>query len=221
MSFKAPVKQDYVTPTTNPYQLVSFDQGDECESISRCIFCNLWRDDWTKWVPARDRVNQYIKDSILDNQGNLPAGTVLYHGSLDPDLRFTENRNTFFGIDSFISIWYTLELRDKLWFPKRQKVGYLYEFELTKSLNQVVFLQKLVDHPGFGHWSTDPPKIHPQVVYHGVPSDAYELGVEVTINLKQHPGAIRLRQKYTVDLEMLHSNRKKTRENFDPTSAVK
>jgi len=221
MPFVYPIEQDYSTPRTNPYEFLSSEEGDECESFSRFIFCNTWRDDWPSWIPARDRVNKHIAENVLDPYGNLPSGTILYHGSLDPDLQFTKSRHTFFGIDAFISIWYTLELRDHLWFPKRQKVGYLYEFELIKPLKEMIFLKKLCEHPGFGHWRSDPPKIHPQVVYHGVPSDPGELGIEVTLNIIEHPDSLRLRRRYTVDLEKLGANRKKTRYEFDPTSAVK
>jgi len=206
-------------PTTGVHGFWSSRSEDLLETLSRCILCGMCREDWTSWIPARDRVNKHIREKVLDSEGNLPAGTILYHGSLDPNLQFTKNRHTFFGIDAFISIWYALELRNGLCFPKRRKIGYLYEFELTKPLNQIVVLQALSDHPGYGGKTKDLPTIHPQAIYHGN-FDAHELGIEVTINVKQNPECLRLLKRYIIDLDLLNANCTKTRYEFDPTTAL-
>ena len=99
--------------------------------------------DGPQWKELRDEELQYI--SSLSNNGQfLPAGTLLYHGTLCfpfvPGSNTTGNRNamTFFGLDITIAMWYVLELMYKSIYntPSQgyKRFGYLYVFELKEDL---------------------------------------------------------------------------------------
>jgi hypothetical protein len=112
----------------------------------------------------------------------IPKGTRLYHGSLDFNLQFTDDRITFFGIDIIISLWYLLELR------RDNKYGVIYEFEVVEDI-PVYVLENITNHPY--NWGGKGAKcrikefacIHPQYAYHGTPDNFGELSSEITINL--------------------------------------
>jgi hypothetical protein len=112
----------------------------------------------------------------------IPKGTRLYHGSLDFNLQFTDDRITFFGIDIIISLWYLLELR------RYNKYGVIYEFEVVEDI-PVYLLEDITNHP-FNWYGTGTKCrikefacIHPQYAYHGTPDNFGELSSEITINL--------------------------------------
>ena len=115
MEFTYPVV--FNLPTTNPH----------LTSPWHSLFTS---DNLKEWRGPRDAVLAHIRTSVI-RDGVLPAGTKLYHGSLDPHLDFSKDRITFFGLDVVISLWYILEMH--LW---KRKVfqGTLYEFVTTRDI---------------------------------------------------------------------------------------
>jgi hypothetical protein len=126
-----------------------------------------------------DIVQELYEDNII------PKGTILYHGSLNPNLieDLNDTKSLFFGLEPSIAIWYTLEL-----YELADKEGdlFLYIFQLEDDLT-FDYIKKFKNHPSRLKKCINNPCLHPQFVYHGDPlSDkyiipSYNISIELTI----------------------------------------
>ena len=75
---------------------------------------------------------------MLDPDGNIKAGTRLFHGSLDPNFDLFSlrdvNRPVFFGLDPYIAIWYVYE--QAAWDWRRHGRGMLWSVRPSKYFSQ-------------------------------------------------------------------------------------
>ena len=142
-------------------------------------------------VDEKDYNHKTVELKILDivqelyQDHTIPKGTILYHGSLNPNLieDLKDNKSLFFGLEPSIAIWYTLEL-----YELADKEGdlFLYIFQLEDDLTYD-YIKKFKNHPSRLKKCINNPCLHPQFVYHGDPlSDeyiipSYNISIELTI----------------------------------------
>jgi hypothetical protein len=182
---------------------------------------NFFKKDWDEWIPYRDLVVEKIH-TTLDRNECLPLGTKLYHGSIRSDLDFKKDTVTFFSLDVVMALWRTLEYQAYLDGPRY--FGVLYEFEVVKPLPVFAVLSNMFDA------IEDSPKckddhvcIHPQVTFHDfVKEPPYDMGIEVSMNLKYYRDYIKLQKQYLVDTNLLlkHAESGDSFDEFNPSSAI-
>jgi hypothetical protein len=173
--------------------------------------------------------NKLIKDEFglvgLNDDKYLPRGTKLYHGTLENNLKFTDDIDiTYFGLDFVISTWYTLEQSLDIGEQTGNytQTGILYEFELTDKLRIDRFIKDIDTHPSTitkcieGYTC-----LHVQFAYHDNKfNPPFNICYELTLNTKELRDKIRLLNTYNVDLNLLYINRQLNERIFDPKSAL-
>lgn len=175
------------------------------------------------WVDAIELSNRYIDDLCVNNE--IPAGTLIYHGTLDPKIDFNNlNKDiaTFFGIAPNISIWYLYEMvYDR--YRGGPQYGYVHVFEVERPI-PIIKISDLFKHPKrvSACRQKDVACIHPQVVFHGS-TDApkpYEISIELTMNLKHYISYIKHVKCLTINIEKLQENRYKYPKYFNYEDAI-
>jgi hypothetical protein len=200
--FVYPIAHDKPLPNTDPNDIVSW----ALHKVS---------DPWYEYT---QRVDEHIKQNILDKDSHIPIGTKLYHCTYWQDSIMTNPNLMFFGIDVVISLWYLAEQYNP---NKPDQKGILYEFVVTKPI-PTILLEGLLDNSkeSFSCW-WDKACIHPQITYHSRKfAPPYDLGIEVTFYLKYYKDSIQLRKTYSVDTQMLLDNQEKTFKEWNPTLAI-
>ncbi len=202
-----PIISNNELPTINPYDLT------------------LKEMDKYGWDEPYQENIKYIQKTFSDNV--IPVGTILYHGSNEHNLNFNElkkDRITFFGLDFVISIWYILELNGGFRMFTKYKHGMLYEFKVIEPI-PIHLIHRLYDHPN-GVSICNKEKIaciHPQIGFHGSSTRTYppfELGIEVTMNMKHFKNHIQLIKTHVVDVNILRENKYFLFNKFDPKKAI-
>lgn len=169
---------------------------------------DIYHDDWKHFLNFTH--TKY-------NKSFLPKGTILYHGSNNPNLVFDPDLDKpysfppiFFGLDPIISLWI---LTEALHIPD---VGYLYEFELKHDMN--IHYYPGDTHPSDKRECYDNVCLHPQ---YSSQCHKYELEIteELTIPINQMD-ALKYRRCYLVDNKLLEENCGKSSYQFDPTNAI-
>ena len=183
-----------------------------------------------KWYTA---YNVYKLKSQFPNN-IIPVGTKLYHGSMDGNgngnIKFDQQKLTFFGIDVVISLWilpeqrraqmykelgYDISLSQQDDYNKNHDKGYLYEFQVVKPI-PVHLIEDLCQYPLEVKTCKEKPCLHPQI---GPDSPIYNLSTELTMGMKNYKD-IQLKKKYEVDVNKLEENQDKLFSKFDPVSAI-
>jgi hypothetical protein len=191
-------------------------------------FYNFSSDNLEEWRGPRNTALAHIREHIIRQDSvktYLPAGTKLYHGSLDQHLTLSKDRITFFGLDVVISLWYILEMNQGRRKIKRQLQGTLYEFVTTRDI-PVKVLTTITDEAAKTPECKMIGCIHPQVAYHDIttlvsdPEPPFDLSIEVTLPMKHYRDALRLVRTYGVDIQKLIDNSHKTFREFNPTDAI-
>ena len=180
-----------------------------------------------EWNPLFNKMIKYY-DKILIKKKNklyLPKGTILYHGSLDFPLildtnKYKKNNLTFFGLDSFISIWYILELM--LSKNINQNFGYLYSFTLKKDLEIILNKEyyELIN-KNINPECLDKPCLHPHVIFRGTMTKSpkiYNISSELILNYNKYKKNILLKNIYIIDPKILFKNRNDPK--WDPRKAI-
>lgn len=201
-----PIISNNELPTINPYDLT------------------LKEMDKYGWDEPYQENIKYIQKTFSDNV--IPVGTILYHGSNEHNLNFNElkkDRITFFGLDFVISIWYILELQRRYMFTK-YKHGMLYEFKVIEPI-PIHLIHSLFDHPNYVSICNKEKIacVHPQIGFHGSSINTYppfELGIEVTMNMKHFKNHIQLIKTHVVDVNILRENKYFLFNKFDPKKAI-
>ena len=184
-----------------------------------------------KWYTA---YNVYKLKSQFPNN-IIPVGTKLYHGSMDGNgngnIKFDQQKLTFFGIDVVISLWilpeqrraqmykelgYDISLSQQDDYNKNHDKGCLYEFQVVKPIS-VHLIEDLCQYPLEVKTCKTKPCLHPQI---GPDSPIYNLSTELTMDLKYYKDYIQLKKKYEVDVNKLEENQDKLFSKFDPVSAI-
>ena len=172
-----------------------------------------------------DRYNERFKEK------SIPAGTLLFHGSLDDSFDIFDpserDRPVFFGIEANISLWYIFEAaatalpRDVAYagryFTEKRPYGYLYIYKTTKEIPaaNIKLIPLLIDHPiddseCFSRRTTRPEMvcIHPQLAYHGFVDKAKlrDLSIELTLRPYQYSDSIEFVEQLRVDIMDLYRN---------------
>lgn len=183
-------------------------------------------------------VNKQLINNLLVNEKNISTftikkGTVLYHGSLDPNMQFTRNTITFFSIDKNISIWYLLEMSllkmsfiNRLLYNKHE-IGYLYKYEilydidiqLVRDINENAkngmglynFIYNTtgyeIDALNFSKYK-NVITLHPQIILRGIEKqDKYELSSEITIPIYMYPNLLKLLNVSEININYLYENK--------------
>jgi hypothetical protein len=206
------------------YPLIPNDQLPRSNPYG--LFNSILPWNWlnSKWSSPIKTNIEYIESL----KGYIPVGTSLYHGSLDHHLDFNKlkkDKITFFGLDAIISIWYILELEHIFIMNRRNIIthGKLYEFKVIKPI-PIHILHELYDHPNFYSVckKNEIACIHPQIAFHGT-GDAYppyDLGIEITMNMKYFSSYIKLHASHIVNIETLYKNRRKLFSQFNPIEAI-
>jgi hypothetical protein len=196
-----------------------------------------WNPDKPQNIPnvqvsdTQDAWQCYIQ-SIRERYGEvkeLPAGTKLYHGSLQYPNIHLPKKFRYFGADAVISLWYLNEMVDNQNLDPEETTGYLYEFVLMRPL-PFDFITKVEDHPATLEECQDETCVHPQVAYH-YPSTAdicfVDVGTEVTIPVSklsyttlETSTYLKPIGVYTVDINLLDTNAKKSVYIFNPVQAI-
>ena len=181
-----------------------------------------------KWYTA---YNVYKLKSQFPNN-IIPVGTKLYHGSMDGNgnIKFDQQKLTFFGIDVVISLWilpeqrraqmykelgYDISLSQQDDYNKNHDKGYLYEFQVVKPI-PVHLIEDLCQYPLEVKTCKEKPCLHSQI---GPDSPIYNLSTELTMGMKNYKD-IQLKKKYEVDVNKLEENQEKLFSKFDPVSAI-
>lgn|SRR5574343_11167 len=164
-----------------------------------------------------------------DNGYYLPKGTLLYHGTLESTL--VNHGLTFFGIDPEISLWYIHELvKEKQSYFDKNKIGYLYVFELIKDLpidNLILDIhQNPKESTGFYIFKKKESICSKKVCVHPqsaliIGNDSYnQLFTEVTIDFSnnKYKDIIKLIDICVVDTSILEKN--KMNKQFDPRDSI-
>ena len=189
-------QEDKIYPLPIPHQnlpRVSPFPKITCGDVLRCILkrpsTQNDRKEWREIVSTVVKGIKHFLDYKEDGFFYIPVNTILFHGSLNPDLNFFEGTKShpfFFGIEESISIWYIYEawlsnLRRK---PLSEANGYLYSIRVTKPIPVTKIINKLIQHPNEEPdcWGVESGVcIHPQQIFHGTSDTFRDLGIEVTL----------------------------------------
>ena len=205
-------------------------------NFTNLYYSQISRPDRPRVIDCVNTNNSYMENTILkknefdllgtDDDGKyLPRGTKLYHGTLENNLKFTDDIDiTYFGLDFVISTWYTLE--QSLDFREQTgnyiHTGILYEFELTDQLRIDRFIKDIDTHPSdVTQCMEGYTCLHVQFAYHDNNlNPPFNICYELTLNTKELRDKIRLLNTYNVNLDLLYSNRKLNERIFDPKSSL-
>ena len=202
-----------------------------------------------EWIKPLDSLLQWEMDNRLikkDKKYYLPAGSLLYHGSLY-ESEFNKNTITFFSLDYQMALWYILEMLElserKLTYLQKKfakphwmkdeipDYGYLYVFETKKDL-PVTIMNNIFDNPkgGFKLFGLDFSKcknkvcFHPQISFRGDPINhkkSFEMFIEITMNMsnEKYNDSLDLINVLIVDPYILKDNRDNYQ--WDPKNSIK
>jgi hypothetical protein len=139
---------------------------------------------------------------VLDGENRIRAGTRLYHGTGNHDLVFEKGRQTFFGLDPVLAMWYTLEEAEKKESRGEvvQECSYVYEYEVVEPIPIDRYVDRIREHaPARGVY------VHPQVALRGYNNyhalmGPFDPSIEITLMEKE---GIRLVQKYFIHVPTL------------------
>jgi hypothetical protein len=216
------------------YPLISNDKLPKSNPTYQNMHSILWQlhfNDWNKFISKNNRYIYQLcsKDGKRSANGKkqlfIPEGTKLYHGSIYHFLDFnnmTRDSITFFGLDVIISLWYIYEayLRGG---NTTTNYGSLYEFEVIKPV-PVHFIEEFDILPETNDKCLFDKRgcIHGQIAPHGTVQSPYpvDLCIELTLNLKYFKKYIKMTKVYTVDVMILHKNRRKKFESFNPVESI-
>ena len=186
-------------PLVSPFPKVT------CGDLIRCVLKKTStqrdRDEWRPHV--RNVVSQI---NTLFNDGNIPIGTKLYHGSLSDSLNFfNEGKYSpfFFGIEESISLWYIYEM----WLSQNKRNntnGWLYTLEVTKPISITKLIEQIITHPTEDDdcWvNAKGVCIHPQQIFHGETDTIKDLGIEITLRPDIFKDNLKLVDKQHVDIQ--------------------
>lgn len=136
---------------------------------------------------------------VLDDSTRIRVGTRLFHGTWNPDLVFSPGRQSFFGLEPAIAMWYTLEEAERK--ESRGETpgeySYVYAFEVVRPIPIDGYIDQIREHaPKNGVY------VHPQVALRGYNAlrGPFDPSIEVTLMEKE---AIRLVQKYFIHIPTL------------------
>jgi hypothetical protein len=121
----------------------------------------------------------------------LDVGTKIYRSGLELNpLEFFSKKKDFmfFGLDSWIAIWYALELWQQYKtnaraIPYDKWKVYLHEYDVIKPL-EYKYLEDIHTNPKDEPYYTickETPCVHPQVILHGIHGIVKEYGTELTL----------------------------------------
>jgi hypothetical protein len=194
--------------------------------------------DLPQWIQLRDEELEFI-NTFTKNGKIIPAGTILFHGSLEYPLPISESdfsTMTFFGLDATISLWYILELLELLIFQDKdfKRYGYLYVFRINQSLPLSKIIQTIHKNPKESWRCKLTNKsicIGPQVSLRNAvwesPKESkeskesktiYDLSTELTMHYNTYKDSMELISTYLVDPVILANNRDDL--EFDPRDAI-
>ena len=188
--------------------------------------------DLPQWIQLRDEELESI-NTFTKNGKIIPAGTLLFHGSLEYPLPFSESdfsTMTFFGLDATISLWYILELLELSILQDKdfKRYGYLYVFRINQSLPISKIIQTIHKNPRATWRCTLTNKsicIGPQVSLRNSvwesPKESktiYDLSTELTMHYNTYKDSMELISTYLVDPVILANNRDDL--EFDPRDAI-
>lgn len=162
--------------------------------------------DNSKWVNHRDK----LLENINKFSEVIPVGTKLYHGTSNSNLKIKDLKDymTFLGLEPLISIWYTAE---EIGCYKDQKFGYIYEFQVVKSIPVNKLIKYISLNPKGCHICTNGGVcVHPQITMHTRDLvGPFDFSVEVTLILKKmvKDGYLSLTNKYRTSTVNLHNMR--------------
>lgn len=165
--------------------------------------------------PIKLQIPTFRSTDTITLEYYIPKGTILYHASNDENIEFTKDRQTYFGFDIIISLWFLVEL-----LTEESSYGIIHQFEVVNDI-PVYILEDITNHPKGNNICKrkDIACIHPQYAYHGDPPYNFrELSSELTMNLTDdffknsikrsiHP-KLNVPIKYLVDVDQLRYYRK-------------
>ena len=186
-------------PLVSPFPKVT------CGDLIRCVLkrpsTQMDREEWRPYVK-----NVVSQINTLFNDGNIPIGTKLYHGSLSESLNFFEEERSspfFFGLEESISLWYIYEM----WLSRNKRNntnGWLYTIEVTKPIPITKLIDQIIIHPTDDDdcWiNTRGVCIHPQQIFHGETDTIRDLGIEVTLRPGIYKDSLKVIDKTHVNIQ--------------------
>lgn len=182
------------------------------------------------WKKITKSVIKSFHDNVTvkkeDGYSYIKKGTMLYHASKHCPF-FYDNKKlddiekiTFFGVDPFISIWYSAEIEGK----------YLYVFKLVKDLKIDIEI-KNKENPKEIKNCKNKVCVHPQYILRcdTTTPDGYfrfngsgitEIGLELTVPYKNYKDYFKIEKIFELDHLLIEKNCTKTLEEWDPTQAI-